>query len=57
VDALQHGFIPLVVPDACLDRDTGPHEASLFDVGAKYGDLMDLDEACALLAGPGPGGG
>jgi maleamate amidohydrolase len=57
VDALQHGFIPLVVPEACLDRDAGPHEASLFDVGAKYGDLVDLDDACGLLAGAAPGGG
>lgn len=56
VDALQHGFIPLVVPDACLDRDAGPHEASLFDIGAKYGDLLDLDEACGLLAPSAPGG-
>jgi maleamate amidohydrolase len=49
VDAMQHGFIPLVVPDACLDRDARPHEASLFDVGAKYGDLVGLDDACELL--------
>ena len=50
VDAMQHGFIPLVVPDACLDRDTRPHEAALCDLGAKYADLLDLRAALKLLA-------
>lgn len=54
VDALQHGFVPLVVADACLDRDPRPHEAALFDLGAKYAEVVTLDEATALL-GPGSG--
>lgn len=49
VDALQHGFVPLVVAEACLDRDPRPHEATLFDLGAKYADLIDISVACALL--------
>lgn len=46
VDAVQHGFIPLVVRDAVGDRDTGPHEASLYDLQAKYAEVVD--EATAL---------
>ncbi|MFG1777858.1 isochorismatase family protein [Micromonospora sp. NPDC049051] len=53
LDALQHGFVPLVVADACLDRDPRPHEAALFDLGAKYAEVLTLDEATTLL---GPGG-
>jgi maleamate amidohydrolase len=41
VDALSCGFRTIVVPDAVGDRDPGPHEAALFDLGAKYADLMD----------------
>lgn len=53
VDALQNGFIPLVVGDACLDRDPRPHDAALFDLGAKYAEVVTLDEAMTLLQ---PGG-
>lgn len=57
VDAMQYGFIPLVVPEACLDRDSRPHEASLFDLGAKYADLVGVDAACALLDSSSRAGG
>lgn len=49
VDAIQHGFVPLVVRDAVGDRHAGPHEASLFDLQAKYAEVVDLDAAIALL--------
>lgn len=40
VDAIQHGF-RVVVPRECVgDRHDGPHEASLFDIQAKYGDVL-----------------
>ncbi|OLT21635.1 isochorismatase [Actinomadura sp. CNU-125] len=41
LDALCHGFRPTVVTDAVGDRDVAPHEAALFDLGAKYADLLD----------------
>ncbi len=41
IDAIQHGFIPVVVRDACGDRHEAPHEANLFDMNAKYGDVVD----------------
>jgi maleamate amidohydrolase len=40
LDALQHGFIPVVVEDACGDRDRRVHDANIFDLGAKYADIV-----------------
>ena len=41
VDTVSHGFIPIVVADACGDRHVSPHEANLFDMNAKYADVID----------------
>ncbi len=49
LDALQHGFIPFVVRDACADRHPAPHEANLFDLQAKYAEVIDEASALALL--------
>jgi maleamate amidohydrolase len=49
VDAMQHGFVPIVVRDACGDRDARPHEANLFDLDAKYADVVGSDEVVAYL--------
>lgn len=49
LDAIQHGFIPFVVRDACGDRHSAPHEASLFDLQAKYAEVVDEAEAIGLL--------
>ena len=51
VDAMQSGFRPLVVADCCGDRALGPHDANLFDINAKYGDVVRRDEVVAYLAG------
>ncbi|MBB5873390.1 maleamate amidohydrolase [Allocatelliglobosispora scoriae] len=50
VDALQHGFRPMVVREACADRDPGPHEANLFDLDAKYADVVTLASAVSALS-------
>lgn len=50
VDACQHGFVPLVVRDAVGDRHPAPHEANLFDLQAKYAEVISLDSALAYLA-------
>ncbi|QPC99761.1 isochorismatase family protein [Qipengyuania soli] len=50
LDALQHGFVPLVVTDACADRHPAPHEANLFDLQAKYAELVDSEFGASLLA-------
>ncbi|MER7618606.1 isochorismatase family protein [Nonomuraea wenchangensis] len=49
VDAVQHGFVPIVVRQAVGDRDPGPHEASLFDIQAKYGEVWDEAATVARL--------
>jgi nicotinamidase-related amidase len=50
VDALQYGFIPVVVRDAVGDRGSGPHESNLSDIQAKYGEVLTEAEALAYLA-------
>lgn len=49
LDALQHGFAPFVVSDACADRHPDPHTANLFDLQAKYAEVIDCAAAVALL--------
>jgi maleamate amidohydrolase len=51
VDSMSHGFRTIVVRDACGDRHPGPHEANLFDMNAKYADVVDEAEAVAYLKG------
>ena len=41
VDAMSYGFVPIIVADACGDRHAAPHEANLFDMNAKYADVVD----------------
>jgi len=42
VDTCQHGFVPVIVREAVGDRAPGPHEANLFDLQAKYAEVLDL---------------
>lgn len=50
LDAMQYGFIPLVVRDACADRHEAPHEANLFDLQAKYAEVISEIEALGVIA-------
>jgi maleamate amidohydrolase len=50
VDSMSHGFVTLVVADACGDRAEEPHRANLFDMSAKYADVIGLQEALDYLA-------
>lgn len=50
LDALQYGFAPFVVRDACADRHEAPHEANLFDLQAKYAEVVESVWAIDLLA-------
>lgn len=45
LDALQSGFIPMVVADACGDRDDRPHESNLFDLSQKYAEVISEADA------------
>lgn len=49
VDAIQHGFIPLVVRDGVGDRDPRPHEANLFDMQAKYAEVVSAADMVDYL--------
>ena len=51
LDALCHGFIPVVARDACADRHAAPHEANLFDLQAKYAEVVDEAMALSIIAG------
>src|SRR4029077_2751251 len=51
IDSLQHGFHTIVVREAVGDRAAGPHEANLFDIDAKYADVVPLAEALGALGG------
>jgi maleamate amidohydrolase len=49
VDAMSHGFRPLVVLDCVGDRAQGPHDANLFDMAQKYASVMRRDQVLAAL--------
>ncbi|MFK7751319.1 MAG: isochorismatase family protein [Sedimentitalea sp.] len=49
IDAISHGFVTLVVEDAVGDRAEDPHRANLFDMSAKYADLLTTDDAITYL--------
>ena len=51
IDLLQYGW-PTLVPRECVgDRAQAPHDANLFDIQAKYADVVSLDEAIAYVEG------
>lgn len=49
VDAMQHGFRTIVVRECVGDRHNDPHEANLFDIDSKYGDVVSRQEAMQQL--------
>ncbi len=49
VDALQSGLRPMVVRECVGDRSRSAHEQSLFDLQAKYADVVGLDETCRYI--------
>lgn len=49
VDGMQHGF-RVIVPRECVgDRARAPHDANLFDIDSKYGDVVGVAEVEAYL--------
>jgi maleamate amidohydrolase len=49
VDALQHGFRPVVPREAVGDRNPAAHEANLYDIDTKYGDVVSVDDVVSHL--------
>ncbi len=50
VDAMQHGFAPIVPRECVGDRSPAAHEQALDDMGGRYGDVVALEEVLAALA-------
>ena len=49
VDLLQNGWPTLVPRDCVGDRAQAPHESNLFDIQAKYADVVALEDALAYV--------
>jgi nicotinamidase-related amidase len=51
VDVLQHGYRPVVPREAVGDRNEAAHDAALYDIDLKYGDVVSIDECLEALGG------
>ena len=51
VDAIQYGYIPVVVEEAVADRLEQAHQQSLMDLQLKYADVKSLDQVLKYLGG------
>ena len=49
VDAVQHGLVPIVPRECVGDRWAAAHEANLFDMHAKYADVVSLSDALGAV--------
>ncbi len=49
MDALAYGFRPIVPREAVGDRAQEPHDANLFDIASKYGDVVPVEEVVEYL--------
>lgn len=50
VDGLQYGFRVMVPKEAVGDRAAPAHEQSLFDLNAKYADVISVDDVLAYFS-------
>ena len=48
-DAMQLGYFPWVVREAVADRHEYPHEANLFDIQSKFGEVVGVEEMMGLI--------
>jgi|AP82_1055514.scaffolds.fasta_scaffold01932_5 nicotinamidase-related amidase len=51
IDSMQYGYLTVVVEEGVGDRAQGPHDANLFDIDAKYGDVVSVDEVNSYMKG------
>ncbi len=49
INSLSYGYQTIVVREAVGDRAAGPHEANLFDMDAKYADVVHLTDVLQYL--------
>lgn len=50
IDSMSNGFRTVLPAEAVGDRRPAPHEANLFDIDAKYGDVVPLRAVLEYLA-------
>jgi len=53
VDVLQNGYRLTIPREAVGDRNAAAHEQALYDIDAKYGDVVSLEEALVLISASG----
>jgi nicotinamidase-related amidase len=49
VDGLQHEYRVVIPAEAVGDRNEEAHRANLFDLNAKYADVLNLKEVLKLI--------
>jgi nicotinamidase-related amidase len=49
VDGLQYDYKVVVPAEAVGDRNEEAHRANLFDLNAKYADVLDLSRVMLLI--------
>ncbi len=49
VDGMQYGFRVIVPRECVADRHPAPHEANLFDINSKYGDVVSKAQVMSYL--------
>ena len=50
VDGLQNNYRVVVPREACGDRDPQAHDANLYDINAKYADVVSLESVLSSLS-------
>ena len=48
-DAMQYGFCPFLVGDAYRDRRAYSHDANLFNIQAKFGEVVSTEKILQLM--------
>ncbi|KAM3085268.1 hypothetical protein ACMFMG_003695 [Clarireedia jacksonii] len=51
LDAMQHGYSPFVVREACGDRHASVNDSNLFDMSQKIAEVVLEEEMMALIDG------
>jgi nicotinamidase-related amidase len=49
IDAFSYNFRTMVIEDCVFDRGDAPHRLNLFDMQAKYADVVPLEQVFAYL--------
>ncbi|KAH8775690.1 putative N-carbamoylsarcosine amidase [Hyaloscypha sp. PMI_1271] len=51
LDSMQYGYSPFVVKDACGDRHASVNDSNLFDMQAKFAEVLPEQEMMKLIDG------